>query len=639
MRRFVIGGVMLFLAALALDAYPGLRGGSGWRWPYALPESAAPVLILAGGVLLYIGVIALLRRRQAPAQVTLPVIVLFGAVMAVAVVGVRGDALQLLTIRTLSPVQTGASTMAVNYIAQDGVHETLANWPDLMRAAGERNIIHFTTSPPGQPLAHHWLTALFKSLPDASHAISDTLRPMQCTNMDVMVYTREELASVGIIGVLMPLWAALLALPIYAAARTLTDDPQTALRIAAWSPLFPTILLFMPVWNVLYPALVALSFALLLRDRPLFIFLAGAVFSWTTFLNFAVLPVLLIFGLFVLGDHMRRTSTPRAGFLAAVQVGVWFGLGLLVCWLPYIAATGITPLDIWQVTQEKHSALVQRDYLPWLVLHPYDTLLFIGWPVTALFFAGVIRAWGKRRTLTRIDILAAATLTTIIAVNLVGIVQGENGRIMSFYAPFILLAGAGIIAQNQRDWDMPLLATQALTVLVMAAVLPVVPLDLNPPPTAPRTDLSRLDGLEMIPVEATFSSTAYDGAFQLVEHRFVADLSAQAITLETVWAGDQRPERPYIIEVVASANNAIDGDIITAPQRWPTQRGNYLPTCWQAGDVIPDVEVITLPAISAPVVWTLSLRMVDIRSGDMMTVTLPDGTQTDAVTLAPVNYP
>ena len=555
--------------------------------------------------------------------------------------GVRGDALQLLTIRTLSPVQTGASTIAVNYLAEDGVHETLAHWPDIMRAAGEQNIIHFTTSPPGQPLAHYGITGLFQGVPALSQPISDALRPAQCSNLDAMIYTRAEMASVGVIGVLMPLWAALLALPVYAAARTLTGDADAALRVAAWSPLFPTVLLFMPVWNVLYPALVATSFALLLQERrrALFAFLAGAVFSVTTFLNFAVLPVLLIYGLFVLGDGLRREDDSRAGLLGAVKIGVWFGLGLLVCWVPYALATGITPLDIWQVTQEEHSALVQRDYLPWLLLHPYDTLLFIGWPVTALFFAGIVRAWKSRRTLTRVDLLAAATFTTMLAVNLVGIAQGENGRIMSFYAPFILLAGAGIIAQRMRGWDFPLLATQALTVLVMAAVLPVVPLDLNPPPSQPRTDIARLDGLDLLPVEATFSSTAFDGAFRLASHRFVADLSAQAITLETVWEGDQRPERPYLIEVVARANNDIDGDIITEPYRWQTQRGNYLPTCWRPGDVIPDVEVIPLPAVSAPVVWTLSLRMVDARSGDVMTVTLPDGTRTDVVTLAPVNYP
>ena len=37
-------------------------------------------------------------------------------------------------------------------------------------------------------------------------------------------------------------------------------------------------------------------------------------------------------------------------------------------------------------------------------------------------------------------LLAFSMLLTLVIVNLMGIVQGENARILSFYAPFLLLA-------------------------------------------------------------------------------------------------------------------------------------------------------------------------------------------------------
>ena len=650
MRKWLISFTLIFLFFLAIDAYPGLRGGAGWRWFYDLPDSWWLVIVLALGLGIYLAGVTILGGRGFPTWMVLGWSTLAGALIAFLVVGVRGDPGFLLFSRTVSPVQTGASTIAVGVMAEEGLATTLDRWPEVMVEAHEANIIHFSTSPPGQPLIHYAAASLFNDLPAISDPLSMALRPYQCSNQDVMRYTSGEISSV-FLGMLMPLWAALAAWPIFWAARALTGDQRTALCLAVWWPLVPTVLLFAPAWNTLYPLLTISSFALLLsgvtRHSEIRLAFActgaGVIMSATTFLNFAVLPVLLLFGLFTLG-YWFFIQARSGGLWWPVRVGLWFGLGLSSVWLLFRLVSGNTPLDIARMTFEEHASLVERDYLPWLLLHPYDTLMFVGWPLAGLFLWGAWTVLGRFRgkagpTLTTTEVLAIALLVTFLLVDLSGVAQGENARIMSFYAPFFLLVGGVILAKRSWQWQRPLLFAQAASVLVMAAVLPVVPLDLNPQPEGPYPDESGISWPDPKPVAARFSSTDYRGQFQLDSYWLVPDIVAQVITLGINWQGIDQIERPYGFEIVAYAENAIDGEIVTSPFTWYAQGGHYLPTCWQNGDLIFDRIQIPLPTVSAPVVWTLELRVVDARTGDVMQVVLADGSVGDTVTLGPANYP
>ncbi|GAB4513917.1 MAG: hypothetical protein OHK0046_15280 [Anaerolineae bacterium] len=621
MRRLILLFTLIFLAALPL--VPGLRGGAGWRWPLALPAHALPVVMLAFLLAVYlVGAFALRGGSLLP---VLMWSMLMTAVIGVGVVGIRGDAGFLLFTRTVSPVQTGASAAAVRYMADD-LHSTLARWPQIMRDAGDANLIHFTTSPPGQALVHQVAADLFDSVPVLSNPISMALRPYQCSDLAVMRYTAGELTST-ILGMLMPVWASLAVLPLYAAGRMLAGA-RAARHLVQWWPLVPAVLLFLPAWNSFYPALCAASFALLLLGQRqngwragVWLVLAGVVMSLTTFLNFAVLPALLLFGLYTLGVAMIS----RRGLLWAVRMGIWYGVGLASVWAVFWLATGLTALDILRVTFDAHTDLVQRDYLPWLLLHPYDVLLFMGWPLAALFLWSTVRI---RRPVDNLDVLTLSMFITFIAVDLAGIVQGENGRILSFYAPFLLLSSARLLMDAL--WDRPLMVAQAVTVLVMAALLPVVPLDLNPQPTGPRSDFATLAGVPFMPVQTAFDGA---GAFTLESYRTVADVDQQTITLETRWRGEERTARPYAFEVVAYVSdyqNELDAATISTPHRWYAQSGAYLPTCWRSGEIVNDLTLIQVPVVAAPVEWTLELRAVDERSGAVM----PGVAQ-----LGPIQYP
>ncbi len=703
MRRLIVIAAVVLAGFIAFDLYPGLRGGAGWQWAYQPPPDVVAVIALTAGLTVYVVVTALLRARRA-VRTVLAWTVFGGTVLAYLAVGIRGDPFFLLFTRTVSPVQTGAASLQTSIMARDGVLPTLRRWPEVMDEALTLNLIHFTTSPPGQVLAHQALADVFDSpaLHGLAAPVSQAWRMYQCHDIDVMWYSRGEIMAAGLFAFLMPLLAALAALPIFGIARDLTGDRMLAARIAGWWALVPAVLMFAPTWNTLYSTLCALAFWLLLRglrsEQMGWVLGAGLVTALTTFLNFAVLPFLLLAGLFTLGwcaltprpplpqgegENSGRDSgsalTPRPplpqgegensgrdpdsalgtqhsalstrhsalgtrhsalntrhfALLRAAWVGLVFGIGLAAPWIAYTVVTGVSPLDILRVTFGSHSELVQRAYLPWLLLHPYDVLLFTGLPASILAIWGAVRAIRLWRW-DSLTVFALAMAVTIVAVDVAGIVQGENARILSFYMPFLLLMGAVVLRERASRYDLPLFGAQALVVLAMAAVLYVVPLDLDPMPDGPRQDIGGLGDVAWTDADEALWSTVRTvdpGAFTLEQYRWVGDPSRQALTYEFEFHGHTPAERPYQFELVATAQTD-EGTIVSDPFRWWAQGASYPPTCWRNGEVIRDTVVMPLPPVPHPVVWTVTLRAVDERTGRVLPVV-----GQDALTLAPVSYP
>ncbi len=646
MRKWILAFTAIFLALLTFNMIPELRGGWGWRWPYEAPENWTPSLILVGLLMIYVGGVTALRYWKTPTWASLIWAILGSVILTGGVLNIHDNPGFLLFTRTLSPVQTGASAVAVRVMEREGVKGTLEDWPEFMREA-ETDYIHFTTSPPGQPLLHYWTAQGFEKLGAISEPVSMALRPYQCSDLEIMRYSRGELTSVGLVGMLMPLWAGLAVIPIFLTARALVNDGSAASRVSQWWPLIPSVLLFSPTWNILYPLLVIMALYFLVLalqiNRRGYSLAAGVAMSAATLLNLSLLPIFAMFGLVTLGYwwFLRRGNLEKTSWRWPIDVGIWFGVGLAVLWIIFWLYSGNSPFEIIKISLTEHRDIAQKSYLAWVFLHPYDVLMFSGWPIVGLAIWGAWRVIQNRRNksaYTLADLLTLAFGLTWGVVIISGSVQGETARIMIFLMPFLLLIATPLFTQG-RFWDMPLLIGQAATVAVMASVLPVVPLDLNPQVTEPRTDLARLEGFEFHPSGAIFSSREFQGEFELAQYRFVADPARQAITFEFDWQGKNRTERPYQFELVAYAENEIDGKIQSVPFYWYPQNSNYLTTCWQDGDKIADVVVMALPSVSMPVVWEVHLRAIDERTEDILRVISADGTTSDYATLGPINYP
>jgi hypothetical protein len=630
LRRLIIGFTIIFTVILIFNIFPEVRGGEGWRWPYSFPKSAHGFFIFPLICAFYLlGVYGLKDQRS---WLRVGWVVVWGSLITYGAVAMWGDPFYLLFSHTVAPVSTGAMSV-VHQFMPDGVNaEILGNWTEIMHQSYQLNFIHFTTSPPGQPIIHSILAELVSNT-SFSDNLSYMVRPLQCANASIMNYSNHELTSAAIIAFTMPILSSLGAIPTFFIVRRLLQSSDLACRTVAWYAIVPTLTLFAPSWNIFYPVLVISSMAFLIYGLPLFdsekmrphlLVFSGLFFSLCTLLNFAVLPALLIVGLFALGT---------VGLKRGIVAGMWYGLGLISCWLVLGLVSGVTPFDIWSVTYKHHREMASRDYFTWVILHPYDTLLFMGWPLVGVFFMAIwqtVKSYRITRTVTPYDVLLISMVIAFTVLNLLGIVQGENGRILSFYAPFIIISTAIVFKHYQPSWEIPLLGAQSLLLWGMAGFVGTMILHLNPMVFEPFADIAQLDDVAMQPAEQKFEAQGRRGEAVLESYRYVADVGEQVITLETLWRGVERFENPYQFQVIATAENSIDGEIITEPQRWYAQHSNYLPTCWRDGDRVRDIHTLHLPTVAEPVVWELELRLFNQHTGEILD---------DVMRIEGINYP
>jgi len=259
--------------------------------------------------------------------------------------------------------------------------------------------------------------------------------------------------------------------------------------------------------------------------------------------------------------------------------------------------------------------------------------LFAGFPLIAIVLWQVVRL--RRESIQRADVLLISTLLTLLIMTLSGTARGETGRVWLFFVPVLLAGSAHWYQRKTTLW----LGYQALTLLVIGISLQPMNTFYDPRPEQPNTEIASLALNSYTPADVQFSSTNYAGEIRLDSYGFVADPAQQVITLEFLWEGVIPTERPYQIALSATANNPQDGNIVVEPQLYYPQNQTYLTPCWQEGDQIRQLSQFELPVISAPVVWQMSLRVVDEITQDAMIFTTSEGVQTNTFTLAPIRYP
>ncbi|GAB4512651.1 MAG: hypothetical protein OHK0046_12520 [Anaerolineae bacterium] len=583
---------------IALDVTPWVRGGYGWRWPY-IPVAFVRVLPLLMITAVYLLGAFLLLQRTAR---TWPVVLwgVFGAfVMALAVAHAReGDAFYALFTRTADGSVTGPHWAAAQIDWRGGEWR---DWTAVMSRLGG----HLGTSPPGAVLVHGLFNSLFSSLfgevPTISTGLHTSLIAYQCHNPMLLTYTPAQWASAWA-GMLMPLWAGLTALPLVAVARRLgAPEPR---QVAVWWPLVPGILAFAPSWSTLYPLFAVIVFWLLLigvdTRKAAWITAAGLACGLALFVNFAVLPLLALCGIYVL---LRQRHLPRS-----VITGVWFGLGLIVPWLLFWLASGETPWAILQASLNYHLDL-ERPYWFWVGMHVWDWALFTGIGLALLWLSGA-----RRHTLN------LALLVTVLALTLSGTTRGESGRIWLFLSPFVVL-GAALIPLKPRQFALITLSHAAL-MLALAANLAVIQSIFTPPPPPPA-----LAAAEITPVDAQFSHSETGAQFRLIGWR--AEPINNAVNLTLRWEALTQMTAPTWF----SAFLVDPGGATTEPVTWQ----DYPNTCWPLHT--PLEQTIRLPATEGE--WWVSLAAFgDTNAPEGRLQVLTNGQNADIqVGLGPVFLP
>lgn len=613
----VVAGTALLALAFWFDWWPPLRGGFGWRWPRVDPDGATlRRLMPALAVLPLYGAGLWFLRRRAGAYVAW---CLLGAVaIPVVLLSVQDDPFFLLVGRTITSGTTGAYTLGT--MLRDP-WAALRDWPAWMVRA-QKISSHMATSPPAWPLLYAWLGDLLDHLPALARWLAAPLRHLQCHHVLWMRLSDGQVAGAWL-GIAAPLWAALSVLPLYDVARRL-EGGALARRALAWWALIPSVALFTGTLTAPYPLLSNVTLWLLARGlerrRAPWLVAAGALTAASVLVSFSLLPLGLAWALWVGLQAAAGEGTTRQKARAWATVAAWCGLGAGAVYLFYSLLAGHTPWDLFRAGMAFHLGHIERPYGPWLVLHPWDYLLFLGPPLLILSLVS-LRHW-RRSAAAR---LSLATALTLLALVLSGTGRGETGRIWLFFMPLSLLGAAEAMGALRPSQRVALAVAQAAWLVTLAAVLRPVGHALTPRPCYAAPTASA-------PLRLT-SGTRFGEDLELLGWGASQEDGLLWLTLH--WRATRRIEEAYRFSaLLVSPQGAL-------PQAtdWDPLGGRYPTTCWAGTGEIVDRVALPLGESPPSGEWWLSLSAYVLDEEEQprrLTVTLPSGESDTQTGLGPI---
>lgn len=633
-RRFhptiLVTAIVTLLIAISLlfDLLPILRGGKifSWLWGY-FPVPLAYGIAFAVLVVLYLLVAYWhVRRDRAVWSITWGMI--GAAAIPLLVIMLRyDDPLLELWLRTMSPITTGPHTVAAMI---DWRGDEWHVWTDMMRQYQPISG-HVGLSPAGLPMIYGGLNTLFGWLPNLSAQLQAQMMPFQCHNYTFLQFTPNEWASSSI-GTLMPLWAALTAIPLYAVTRRLHGDIP-ARWVVIWWAMVPSFVMFAPSWNTFYPLLALIAFWCLLigvggypRRFPALIG-CGILSASLIFLNLSMVPLIGLFGFYTL-LHYLLNERETTHWLKPVIVGAWVGVGFFGFWVAYYLFSSLTPLDIIHVAFEYHFVL-ERDYLPAVWFHFWEWGLLAGVPFVLLW---LIASLHRQRNQ---DVLGLALVATLLVLLLSNTARGETGRVWLFFAAFTLISAGGYLGQlayqrSERANHLALHHQFLVIGLVQVALLTAL---------ASTWDVMGVPDLRSRPetpavvVDANAPNITVNGQFTL--YGWQAQVDDNRVLLDLGWTSQSQMTIPYWFSALLVAPDGVPvGESIV----WQPQETRYPTTCWLPGETVGDEIILPLPSEPMMGEWWLSLTVFPDADNPAATlpVMLPDGTTDRQIGLGPI---
>ena len=522
---------ILFLAALALNLSPYLRGPGEWRWAYAVPGKPARLWIPALALFLYLVVISIwakhiTREPHPPRYHTwgflLCLVLAVPLIQASLLALDYSDVLKPVFYRTVSASASGV--FSVGSTIEDG-GDFLRRYPALMPTLP----VHPQRYPPGLPLLFYLARRLLEKTPALADALGFHLRLYQCHDLTLMRLPNATISS-AIIQMALPLVSGLTLLPLYGLAQQLYGR-RTAVWAAALYPIVPSFALWSGRWEQFYPLLACTAWyffhiSLTHSRRPtpsqsavrnlqsaIYSLAAGLTLSIASMLNFGNLALLLpmaLFALFWLLTQPSVTSNLQSpisnlqslisSLLSLIPNLLAFLVGLSSLWIVYQLAFGTGFLDVWRVSMSYHLGL-NRSYWTWLGYHLYDFFIFLGLPLALLFLIALVKAvrdliWPTHHAPTppyphtsspspsAIDPLTLGFSLGLLILDLSGTSRGEVARVWLFLTPFaVLVAARGLERLHFGQWGYILVAfLLTLQLFTFNTFLRVVTTGLTDPP-------------------------------------------------------------------------------------------------------------------------------------------------------------
>ncbi|MDD5055328.1 MAG: hypothetical protein PHZ00_03600 [Candidatus Peribacteraceae bacterium] len=418
-------------------------GSVSGQWTYPLIRTPAPVLLWFGIVLA--GALLLLRWMTHRTIDRYPATCIAAWTLIGWLTMVFLHFLSYFSLGSLvsSDLSNGFFTASLRY----GPLAILAEYPDLPNLP-----YHVWTNMPGKVLLFHFLR-LFTESPQA-------------------------------LGVLIVLLASLSGLLLFGILREL--EWKRAVGLDAWIlwMVTPALIGFLPILNTVTVTFALLVFFLVLkaiRTNSLFFPILSGMAAFWLFLFEPTPFALALIGVPILIGLIRRETVPIRHVMKIL--GIMFATFLLSAILLWLF-TGFDPVQA--LTHVVLDALAfdakSRPYLTWVLPQLKDFFLGAGILPSAIFLLSIVASLRLRRKRatgndqhTAAALLAIASLSTILLLDLTGIGRGEVVRFWIFLMPFVSAIAAA--ACQKRTWlfSVILSATILQTAISVWSIVFVLP--------------------------------------------------------------------------------------------------------------------------------------------------------------------
>ena len=308
-----------------------------------------------------------------------------------------------------------------------------------------------------------WLST-FHEASLVGHASTHPAGPIVFYYLFLKLFDPATAALVG--GCVVGLMGSAGILIMYPFAGLWTADQRVRLLACSLYALVPSLTVFFPEFDQIYPILAMLLILFWVRAlnpssgdwRPPFLF--GAVLFLATFFAYNLLVVgafLVYYGLYWLWRERWSRDAWATLFGAASIKLIVFCFLYLALW----AATGYdSPAAFFHAleNQAEHARLMNRAYANFIVMDLYDFALGAGIIAVAILLIHVKKLLACLEAF-RIDIaLTLIGLATILTVDLSGLLRGETARVWLFLQPLLVVPVALELSRVAWPWRLSLLA-------------------------------------------------------------------------------------------------------------------------------------------------------------------------------------
>ena len=375
-------------------------------------------------------------------------------------------------------------------ISLDDVGTFLAGYEAKMKKG---DVLHVGTHPPGLFLFYRgllelcrWSPGLTRSLlatrPDsvreAFSIIDDNSRPRG------QPLLAEDQATIWLAALITQFAVVATVVPLFILLRR-SHSPESSWAAVTFWPLLPSLAIFLPKSDALYPVL-GMAFLLVwlqaMQHRSVGLsLLAGMLFWFGMLLSLAFLPIALLAGLLALweaqvssADQPLKSAVVRALRPAALSLTSFLAataIMLLVC--------DVNLFNVWKLNYQNHANFYQpahypRTYWKWLLVNPLELIVAAGMPLIVLAASSYSKpateaaSWRDRRFGPAWCCLVVWGLLWLSGKNM-----GEAARLWIPLMPWLVWISARIWDQTTPS-SPGAVPRRTLTVWVLALILQAV---------------------------------------------------------------------------------------------------------------------------------------------------------------------